>query len=97
MDKRKPHLSSQILSGEITREHALTELQTPLYEAGELSEDKVYVAKKLGLRLEELEQLVGSVGRDYAEYANWDSRYAFMQSVRVLVQKVLGRSVKSYS
>ena len=96
IDKRKPHLSSQILSGEITREHALMEIDKPLYEEHELKEDTAYVSKKLGLSIGELEYMVHSIEHDYSEFANWDIRYSFMKSVQSLVQKVLGRNVKTY-
>lgn len=97
MDKRRPHLSSQILSGELTRDQALEELKKPLYDEVELREDKSYIAKKLGITVDELEQLVNSPGHDYSEYPNWDTRYKFMLKVKNFVRKVLGRNVKAYS
>lgn len=97
MDKRRPHLSSQILSGEITRDEALEELEKPLYVDAELHQDKAYVAKKLSISVEELDGLINAHGHDYFKYANWDSRYKFMLKVKALVQKILGRNVKTYS
>ncbi|MBJ6969949.1 N-acetyl sugar amidotransferase, partial [Vibrio cholerae] len=76
-DKRKPHLSSMVLSGLISREQALEELSKPLYDESELREDKHYIAKKLGITAEQLDEYVTSPGHDYSEYPNWDSRYAF--------------------
>jgi len=49
IDKRKPHLSNLILSGQITRKEALAELALPLYQPGEMETEKIYVLKKLGL------------------------------------------------
>jgi len=97
MDKRKPHLSSQILSGEISREQALIELDKPLYKEFELKEDIAYISKKLGIGVDELEQLVQSKGYAYSEFSNWDRRYSFMKSAQSLVQKMMGRNVKKYS
>lgn len=97
MDKRRPHLSSQILSGELTRDEAIEELQKPLYDEIELREDKVYIAKKLGIPVEELDRLIDEAGHDYSEYPNWDFRYKVMLKVKDVVQKVLGRNVKAYS
>ena len=68
MDKRRPHLSSHILSGELTRVQALGELQKTLYDEIELREDKAYIAKKLGLSVDELDKLVNDSGHDYSEY-----------------------------
>ena len=49
IDKRKPHLSNLILSGQISREDALIELQKPLYEPAVLNEDKDYFLKKMDI------------------------------------------------
>lgn len=97
MDKRKPHLSSMVLSGLLTREQALDQLKEPLYDEQDLREDKHYIAKKLGITVEELDEYILSPGCDYTEYRNWDSRYAFMKRVQRLVSKMLGRNVKNYS
>ena len=97
MDKRKPHLSSQVLSGEISREQALRELEKPLYKKSELKEDFAYISKKLGISLDELDQLVHSKGHDYSEYSNWDSRYSFMKIAHLFLKKIMRKNVKTYS
>lgn len=97
MDKRIPHLSSMILTGLITREKALQELERPLYDPQELREDKHYISKKLGITTEQLDEYIMSPGRDYSECPNWDSRYAFMKRIQSLISKILGRNVKNYS
>jgi N-acetyl sugar amidotransferase len=48
VDKRKAHLSTLILSQQISRADALTELQKPLYAESDLKNDTEYVCKKLG-------------------------------------------------
>ena len=48
-DKRKPHLSSMILAGEITRKDALRELEKPLYDENELKRDILFITKNWGL------------------------------------------------
>lgn len=58
IDKRKPHLSNLILSGQLTREKAIEELNKPLYKPGELEQEKTYVLKKLGLSVDEFEELM---------------------------------------
>lgn len=97
IDKRRAHLSSQILSGDLTRDQALQELLVPLYEEIELQEDKYFIAKKLGISVKELEQFIHKKGHYYYEYPNWDLKYKFMVNVKKLVQKIIGRNVKSYS
>lgn len=58
IDKRKAHLSNLILSGQITRDEALRELQQPTYDEDVQQRDKAYVAKKLGFSAEEFETLL---------------------------------------
>ena len=57
-DKRKAHLSSMILSGQLTREGALAELEKLPYEKSELHFQKEYISKKLGIEIQELERLI---------------------------------------
>lgn len=97
LDKRRPHLSSQILSDQISREQALEELQKPLYKEVELQEDKAYIAKKLCISVEEFDKLINEKSHNYSDYPNWDSKYKLMLKVKNLVEKVLGRNVKTYS
>ena len=94
-DKRKLHLSSAILSGQLTREQALAELAEPLCEA-ELKEDFEYVAKKLGLSNDELKKMVETPGVSYKEYPNWDSRYRMLKKLQAFIERLRGKKVKSY-
>ena len=97
LDKRRPHLSSQILSDQISREQALEELQKPLYKEVELQEDKAYIAKKLCISVEEFDKLINEKSHNYSDYPNWDSKYKLMLKVKNIVEKVLSRNVKTYS
>ena len=97
IDKRKIHYSSMVLSGLITREQAMAEVDKQLYEDSELRDDKQYISKKLGIPVNKLDEYISSPGHDYSEYPNWDSRYAFMKRIQSLVSRVLGRNVKNYS
>ena len=57
-EKRRAHLASLIVTKQMTREVALAELQKPSYTEKEIKEDKIYIAKKLGLSFTEFEQLM---------------------------------------
>jgi len=59
-DKRKAHLSSLIVSGEITRDEALAEMKKPIYPLDQLDSDKFFVLKKLHVTPEEFEQILRS-------------------------------------
>lgn len=47
IDKRKSHLSCQVLAGQMTREAALVELAKPMWDPGEREEVSEYVRRKL--------------------------------------------------
>jgi len=81
-DKRKAHLSSMIVAGQITREEALTELEKPLYDSKELIEDKIYVEKKLGLKSGELDELMRLPNKNYTDYPNDRSTLTFFRRIK---------------
>lgn len=68
IDKRRAHLSNLILTGEITREEALRELQQPTYDEDLQAEDKNYVAKKLGFSTEEFDAILTAAPVPHAHY-----------------------------
>jgi aminotransferase len=69
-DKRKAHLSSLIVSGQLTREKAIEELKKPLYDPIELEEDKVYFAKKLGISIDEYYAIMSEPPSDFMDFPN---------------------------
>ncbi len=69
-DKRKAHLSSLIVSGQISRKDALKEMEKPLYEEKELDRDKELIAKKLGISKQELENLFREPCHSFKDYPN---------------------------
>jgi N-acetyl sugar amidotransferase len=71
-DKRRAHLSTLVLSGQMTREAALAEMATPGAPAEQMRDDTTYVAKKLGLGDEELARLIALPPRTYHEFPNYD-------------------------
>lgn len=70
-DKRRSHLSSQICSGEITRETALAELQRPTYAPAMQEEDREYVAKKLGVSDREFDAIMNLPRKRFSDYPSY--------------------------
>lgn len=97
IDKRIAHLSSLILSAQITREEALEEVRKPLYDPQELEQDIVYLCKKLGISREEFADIMKSPARHYSEFNNWDGRYALLKKGQRLVESMLGTKVSAYT
>lgn len=71
-DKRRAHLSSLIVSGEMSRADALAEIATPPDSAERQREDKEFVAKKLGISNEEFNLILSLPTRTYSEYPSQD-------------------------
>lgn len=69
VDKRTSHLSSMIVSGQMTREEALAELAEPLYEDAYMRRVKNLLCEKMGISLEYLEELSSTPGKQHDEYA----------------------------
>ena len=97
IDKRIIHLSSMILSEQITRDEALEELRKPLYNPVELLEDKSYIAKKLLISIDELDGYIDGPGSSYSNYRNWDNKYNVMKKLQKIITKITGKKIKNYS
>ena len=69
-DKRKAHLSSLIVSGQMTRDEAMAEMNKPLYDPVELEEDRRFVIKKLGLTRDEYDAVMAEPLHTYKDYPN---------------------------
>ena len=96
-DKRRPHLSSMILSGQLSREDALQELEKPLYDERELKGDFAYIAKKMQITIGELTDLIVAPGIDAATFKNWDGIYSKLKSVQRFAENLSGRGIKNYA
>ena len=96
-DKRKPHLASLIVAGQMSREEGLKELDKPLYDEKELKEDKEYIAKKLGVSDEKFEQILQMPSHKYSDFPNMTEKYDRMKKVQNFVSKLLGRKISNYS
>jgi N-acetyl sugar amidotransferase len=70
IDKRRAHLSSLILNGEITRSEGLELLQQPLYAEDDLRDEFDFIASKLEFKPEELGRLISAPPRKHTEFPN---------------------------
>ena len=69
-DTRKNVLSSEILSGTMTREQALDILSQPAYDTDQMQQDKEYIAKKLGVSTEEFDKIISGPKKTPMDYRN---------------------------
>ena len=69
VDKRTSHLSSMIVSGQISREQALKEYQEPLYDEAQMEKYRSIIKKGLGISDAEFEALMAAPPHQHTEYA----------------------------
>ncbi|WP_449257023.1 N-acetyl sugar amidotransferase [Bosea sp. (in: a-proteobacteria)] len=81
-DKRKPHLASLILSGQMTRDEALDELQLPPYNKQQVEFDLEFIAKKLAMSLDELKSLIEEPGVHHRSYRSLEPFFEIGVSVK---------------
>jgi N-acetyl sugar amidotransferase len=96
-DKRKPHLSSLIVSGQMTRDEALKELASPLYEPEEREIDLDYFCKKLRISRADYESFIDGPKGSYHDYANWEGRYRLLKKIQSVAERVRGKRINVYS
>ncbi len=96
-DKRLPHLSSLIVSGQMTRNDAQLELEKPLYAPDELEVDITYFCKKLRISRSEFDELMEMPKRHYTDFPNWDARYRVLKKTQDLIARITGHRIRVYS
>jgi N-acetyl sugar amidotransferase len=70
MDKRRPHLASLIVSGQMTRAEALRELEGDPYQAQLAEEDTRYIRRKFGLSEQEFDAIMTTPPKSLRDYPN---------------------------
>ncbi|MFL1915363.1 N-acetyl sugar amidotransferase [Plesiomonas shigelloides] len=69
-EKRRAHFSSLIMTGQMTRDEALERISRPEMDEHFLQQEFEFVAHKLGLTVEELQELFISPKKTYRDYKN---------------------------
>lgn len=96
-DKRKPHLSSLIVSGQMTREEAIAKLGEPLYDPDELETDITYFCKKLHISRAEFNELISAPVHHFSDFQNWHRQYRILKKGQALVERITGKRHSVYS
>ena len=91
-DKRRLHLSSLIVSRQLTREAALEELAKPIITAVQAQRDLKFVAKKLGLTWAELNTMIDSPAGDHLAYPNQLDLHRKLISIKGIIRKLFSLS-----
>lgn len=91
-DTRKVQFSSLILTGQMSREEALEKLKAPAYDPDTIDDEFAYIAKKLGISLDELRYYHTMRLKSYKDYHNQEA--FFNLGAKVLRAVGIERSIK---
>ena len=87
-DKRRAHLSSLIVSGQLNRDTALKEMERDAYPDDKLREDRAFVIKKLGLTEEEFENIRTSPNRTYDDYPSSEALFRLKERAKNILARI---------
>lgn len=91
-DTRKVQYSSLILTAQMTRDDALEKLKVPAYDPDTIDDDFAYIAKKLGISVDELQHYHTMALKSYKDYRNQET--LFNIGAKVLRAVGFERSIK---
>ena len=87
IDKRRPHLSNLICSGQITRKEAIDELKKDPYSSKILlEEDKDFVLSRLGFSKDEFEKIMSEKPKSHLDYPNETAIMRYIYAVGRLIK-----------
>lgn len=87
IDKRKAHYSNLVMSGQLTREVALSMMQEPVYPENLLVEDRAYVIKKLGISEGAFDEIMQAPPKLFTSYPNSFDRIEIAKKVINLLKR----------
>lgn len=87
-DKRRAHLSSLVVSGQIDRGKAERELTKDIYPKNEFIIDKELIMKKLKLSVKQFDELLNLPLKYHSEYPNSDSFYKLKENIGYFLRKI---------
>lgn len=77
VDKRTSHLSSMIVSGQMTREEALKELEEPLYNERQMQEYIEQIRSNLHISEQEFNEIMEAPTHQHEEYKTEDQTFIY--------------------
>ena len=88
VDKRTSHLSSMIISGQLTRDEALKLLEEPLYDKDQMDEYIRMICNNLRISDDDLKQIMEAPTHAHSDYKTADSKLYYRALKRLF--KLLG-------
>lgn len=96
-DKRIPHLSSLILSNQMTRDKAIELVSKNPYNDQELSDDIEYIIKKLQISKDEFDSIMNCKKSYYEDFPNWLYLQKIIRKIQSYYLKIFKKNIKVYS
>lgn len=87
-EKRRDHIASRIVGGEITREEGLEEISVPTSTEAELKEETEYVLKKLDITEEEWKGILETPNKTVYDYKNERRLKSFLKKINRATLKI---------
>jgi N-acetyl sugar amidotransferase len=84
-DKRRAHLSSLILSGQLSREEALEQLKNNEYTEEKIAEDTDFIIKKLRITKQEFMNIMNAPLKSFRDYP---SSYSILKCKSIIVNLI---------
>lgn len=81
IDYRRARFSSEICSAQMTREEALEKIKPLPYDPADIASEKVYIAKKLSVSLDEFESILALPPKWYWDYPNDQKKLEFIYGI----------------
>ncbi len=81
IDYRRATYSTQICSGVMSREEALSEIIKKPYDESKLEEEKEYISKKLNITTEELNSIINQPAKSFRDYPNNQKTLEFIYDI----------------
>lgn len=86
-DKRRDHISSLIVGGEITRDEGLLEMGIPTSTQEQLKEETEFVLKKLDISEDEWKKILASPNKTVDDYPNENRMKNGLRRIKQFVQR----------
>lgn len=86
-DKRRAHLSSLIVSGQITRDDALAEISRPMYDPISKMIDVEYCTRKLGFSKQEWSDIMNNPISNVRDFPNNEAAIMFATKIKSSIRR----------
>lgn len=87
-DKRRAHLASLVVSGQMGRDDALRELEADPYDKDAISRDIDYILSKLDLSKDEFDEIMALPNKTYLDYPNSSSFENVLRKIKHVLIKL---------